>query len=129
RRLLVLLERLLPDLGRAGGRVVGPVAVPALVVLGGGDERPVEAVAEALERVRGAEEVPALADLLVRRVRERFLVDRERLERRVQHPELLDVDDELLVAGDQRRLEPARALPDEVRPPEEPRPGRQPPPL
>src|SRR5437660_8662261 len=124
RRLLVFLERLLPDLGRPRGRVVAAVAVPALVVLGGGDERTVEALAEPLEGVHGAEEVPALADLLVRRVCERLLVDLEGLERRVQHPELLDVDHELLVAGDERGLEPARGVHDEVRPGEERRPER-----
>src|SRR5436190_5117491 len=101
RRLLVFLERLLPDLACARSGVVGAVAVPALEVLGGRDERTVEAFAEALERVGGAEEVAALADLLVRRVCEGLLVDSQRLESGVQHPQLLDVDDELLVAGDE----------------------------
>src|SRR5215472_15135631 len=54
RRLFVLLQRFLPELVRAGGCVAGAFVVPALEVLGGGDERPVEALAEALERVRGA---------------------------------------------------------------------------
>src|SRR5690242_544572 len=124
RRLLVFGERLLPDLGRPCGSVVAPVLVPALVVLGGGDERPVKALAETLERVDGAKEVPALADLLVRRIRERLLVDLQRLERRVQHAQLLDVDDELLVAGDERRLEPAGGVHDEVRAGEERGPER-----
>src|SRR5262249_24334514 len=79
RRFLVLVERLVPDLVRACGGVVRAVLLPALEVLGRRDERPVEAFAEALERVCGAEEVPALADLLVRRVRERFFVDPQRL--------------------------------------------------
>src|SRR5215469_7722194 len=56
RRLLVFLEGLLPNLARAGSRIVGAVAIPALEVLRGGDERPVEALPEALERVGGAEE-------------------------------------------------------------------------
>src|SRR5436190_19670894 len=124
RRLLVLLQRLLPDLARARGRVVGAVAVPALEVLGGRDKRPVEAFAEALERVCGAEEVPSLADLLVRRIREGLLVDSQRLERCVQHPQLLDVDDELLVAGDEGRFEPARRVHHEIRAGEEGGPER-----
>src|SRR2546421_7165172 len=114
RRFLVFGKRLLPDLRGSCGGVVAAVAVPALVVLGGGDERPVEALAEALERVRGAEEVPALPDLLVGRVGQRLLVDLQRLEGRMEHSQLLDVDDELLVAGDERRLEPTRGGHDEA---------------
>src|SRR5205085_7450677 len=65
RRLLVLLDRLAPDLPRALGRVAAAVARPAVEVLGRAQQRPVEALAEALERVHRAEEVPARADLLV----------------------------------------------------------------
>src|SRR4029077_2021164 len=122
RWLLVLLEHLLPDVGRARRSVATPVPVPPLVVLGGRDERPVEALTEALERVGGAEKVPALAYLLVRGVRQRLLVDDERLEHLVQHAALLDIDDELLVAGDECRLEPARRVHDEVRAGEKRRP-------
>src|SRR5919109_4903235 len=57
RRLLVFLERLAPDLGCARGGVAPAVPLPALEVLGGREEWPVEAVAEALKRVRGAEEM------------------------------------------------------------------------
>src|SRR4051812_2141494 len=71
RGLLVLLERLAPDLARALGRVAPAVALPAVEVLRRAQQRPVEALAEALERVHGAEEVPARADLLVRPERQR----------------------------------------------------------
>src|SRR6478752_9390383 len=89
RRLLVLLERRPPDLAGPRGGVARPEPVPPLEVLGRREQRPVEALAEPLERVRRAEEVAALADLLVRAVRERLLVDPERLEHLVQHPQQL----------------------------------------
>src|SRR4029077_9684678 len=53
-----------------------------------------------------------------------LLVVSPRLDRGVQHPELLDVHDELLVAGDERRLEPSRRVHDEVRAGEEGGPER-----
>src|SRR3954454_9324084 len=80
RGLLVLLDRLAPDLARALGGVAPAVARPAVEVLRRAQERAVEALAEALERVHRAEEVPAGADLLVRPERERLLVDLERRE-------------------------------------------------
>src|SRR5207244_11467783 len=43
RRLLVLLDRLLPDLARARGGIAAAVAVPPLVVLGRREQWPVEA--------------------------------------------------------------------------------------
>src|SRR3954447_13497547 len=92
RRLLVLLQRLAPDLARPCGRVFTAVALPALVVLRRREQRAVEALAEPLERVRRAEEMAAVADLLVRRVRERLLGHLERRELRVQHAQDLDVD-------------------------------------
>src|SRR6266404_258956 len=55
-RLDVLLERLLRDLRRARGGIPAAEAIPALVVLGRGEERPVEALTEALERVHRTEE-------------------------------------------------------------------------
>src|SRR3954453_225350 len=65
RRRLVVLQRLLVDLTRTGGRVLGTVAHPALVVLRRGEHRPVEAGTEPLHGVLGAQEVSAVADLLV----------------------------------------------------------------
>src|SRR5205823_1073889 len=59
----VLVERTPEDLACARGRVVPAAALPALEVLRRGEERPVEAGAEALECVLAAEEVAALADL------------------------------------------------------------------
>ena len=56
------------------------VLLPALEVLRRGEQRAVEALAEALERVRGAEEVAAVPDLLVRAEGEARLVDLERRE-------------------------------------------------
>src|SRR5581483_5728490 len=103
-RLLVLLERLPPDVRRARGGILAAVARPALVVLGRREQRPVEALAEPLERVRRAEEVTALPHLLMRGVRKRLLVDLQRLEHLVQHAQELHVDDELLVAGDEPGL-------------------------
>src|SRR5438445_5302410 len=92
RRLLVLLERLLRDLARPHRRVAPTVARPALVVLRRREQRPVEALAEALERVHRAEEVAALSNLLVRGIGQRLLVDLEWLEHLVQHAQHLDVD-------------------------------------
>src|SRR3954451_25384398 len=80
RGLLVLLDRLALDLARALGRVAPAVARPAVEVLRRAQQRPVEALAEALERVHRAEEVPSRADLLVRAERDRLLVDLERYE-------------------------------------------------
>src|SRR5207249_1741972 len=80
RRLLVALQRPPPDLAGAGRRVVTAVALPALEVLGRREQRPVEAVAEALERVHGAQEMAAGADLLVGAEGEAVLVDLERRE-------------------------------------------------
>src|SRR5450755_4256965 len=57
RRLLVALERRPPDLAGPLGRVAPAHPRPAIEVLGRGEQRPVEALAEALERVHGAEEV------------------------------------------------------------------------
>src|SRR5690242_4859954 len=65
RRGLVRVERLPPDLARPLGRVAPALRLPPLEVLRRGQERPVEARAEALQRVRRAEEVAAVADLLV----------------------------------------------------------------
>src|SRR5665213_2805957 len=122
RRLLVALERRAPQLGCACGRVAAAVSAPAVEVLRRGQERAVEALAEALERVDGAEEVPAGADLLMRAEGETRLVDLERREHVAQLAQELDVDDELLVAGDQAALEPARRVHHEVGAREE---GRQ----
>ncbi len=108
RRLLVLLERLRVDLGGALGGVAAAQALPALEVLGRGEQRAVEALAEALQRVHRAEEVAAGADLLVGAEGQALLVDLERRELHLQHAQDLDVDDELLVAGDEARLQPAR---------------------
>src|SRR3954449_7077292 len=122
RRLLVLLERALPDDLRARGGGEAAVALPALEVLRRGEQRTVEALAEALERVRGAEEVPAGPDLLVGPEGEARLVDLQRRELVLELAQDLDVDDELLIAGDQARLEPAGGVHHVVRPRQE---GRQ----
>src|SRR6478672_13972292 len=115
RRLLVLLERRPPDLAGPRGGVARPEPVPPLEVLGRREQRSVEAVAEPLERVRRAEEVAALADLEVGVEREARLVDLEWRELLLEHPQDLDVDDELLVARHEPRLEPARRMHDPVR--------------
>ena len=80
RRLLVLLELLAVDLGGPGGGVVAAVAHPLLVVLRRGQHRAVEAGAEALHGVHRAEEVAAVADLLVGAEGHRGLVDLQRRE-------------------------------------------------
>src|SRR5919112_1233243 len=64
RRPLVLVERPAPDLAGARGGVAAALPLPAVEVLRRAEQRPVEALAEALQRVRRAEEVPAGADLL-----------------------------------------------------------------
>src|SRR5436305_1173819 len=115
RRGLVARERLPPDLTRPLGRVAPALRLPSLEVLGRGEQRAVEAGAEPLQRVGGAEEVAAVADLLVGAVRQAGLVDLERRELLLQHAQHLDVDDELLVAGDESGLEPAGGVLDEVR--------------
>ena len=55
-----------------------------------------------------------MADLLVGAVGQARLVDLERRELLLQHPQDLDVDDELLVAADQPGLQPAGGVHDEV---------------
>src|SRR6185312_683421 len=121
-RRLVRLQRLPPDLARTRGRVAAALRLPPLEVLGGREQRPVEAGAEPLERVRRTEEVAAVTHLFVGAVREAGLVDLERRELLLQHPQDLDVDDELLVAADQARLQPAGRVHDVVRAGQE---GRQ----
>ena len=64
--------------------------------------------------MRGAEEVAAVADLLVRAEREGLLGDLQRGELHPEHLEQLDVDDELLVAADQAAFQPACRVHDEV---------------
>ena len=121
--LLVRLEQLGdPALG-ARGVVERAAARPAVDVLGRRDGRPPEALAEALERVLGAEEVPAVAHLDVRVEREARLVDLERRELRLQEVDQLDVGDELRERRDEAALEPARRLPDDVRAGQEGRPA------
>ena len=69
-----------------------------------------EAVSEALHRVRRPEEVAAVAHLVVRAERQGLLVDVDRgelLEQRLQH---VDVDDQLLKRCDEATLEPAAAV-------------------
>src|SRR5437867_8740024 len=96
RRRLVLLQLLSPDLTRPRGRVLAAVSRPPLVVLGRRQQRPVETLPKTLERAHCAQEVPTVADLLVRGERECLVVHLERLELALQHPQDLDVDDELL---------------------------------
>jgi len=60
-----------------------------------------------------------LADLLVGAEGEARLVDLQRRELVLELAQDLDVDDELLVAGDEPGLEPARGVHDEVRAGEE----------
>src|SRR5436190_5228006 len=115
RRGLVARERLPPDLTRPLGRVATALRLPSLEVLGRGEQRPVEAGAEALQRVRRAEEVAAVADLLVGVVGQAGLVDLERREFLLEHAQDLDVDDELLVAADEARLQPPGRVHDVVR--------------
>jgi hypothetical protein len=68
--------------------------------------------------------VAALADLEMGVEREARLVDLERRELLLEHPQDLDVDDELLVARHESRLEPARRVHDPVRAGEERRQHR-----
>jgi hypothetical protein len=57
-----------------------------------------------------AEEVTAVADLLVCAERQRFLGDLQRGELDPQLAQQLDVDDELLVAADQAAFQPAACM-------------------
>src|SRR5947199_6856088 len=75
RRGLVLLQLAVRELPGPLRGVLRPVAHPPVVVVRAVHERPVEAGAEALHGVRGAEEVPAVADLVVRAEGQRRLVD------------------------------------------------------
>src|SRR5579863_3776855 len=97
----VLIQRLAPDLCGSGGGVPAAVPRPPLEVLGRGEQRPVEAFAKTLERVGGPEEMPPRPHLLMGAVGERGLVDLERAELVAELAQQLDVDDELLVAGDE----------------------------
>src|SRR5438128_5526798 len=119
RRPLVLVEHRPPPRGRAAGVVERAPTRPALEVVRRADRRPPEAVAEPLERVHGAEEVPALADLDVGVEREAPLVDLDRGELALEEVEQLAVGDELLEARHESALEPARRLPADVRAGEE----------
>src|SRR5947209_3571984 len=104
RRGLKLFKRLAVDLSGPHRGVSGALALPAVEVLRGGEQRSVEALAEALERVHGAEEVPAGADLGVGAEGEAVLVELHRREFVAQLAQQLDVDDELLVARHQPAL-------------------------
>src|ERR1700722_6916886 len=94
-RRLVLGEGLLVDVGRAGGRVLGPAARPPPAVLGRRQEGSVEAVTKARHRVLGAEEVTPVAHFEMGVEGERRLVDLHGGELHAQHPQQLNVDDEL----------------------------------
>src|SRR5690242_17702618 len=113
-RRLELGQLLAPDLAGPGGGVLGAQLEPALEVRGGGEPRTLEAVAEPFHGVLRAEEVPAVADLLVRAEREGLLGDLQRSELDPQLTQQFDVDDELLVAADQAALQPAGRVHDEV---------------
>src|SRR5580693_9761359 len=115
RRLLVVSQRLGAYIAGPGCRVLAAELQPALVVRGRREQRPVEALPEPLHGVLCAEEVAAVADLLVRAEGQRCLVDLQRREFHPQHAQQLDVDDELLVARDQPALEPAGRVHDPVR--------------
>src|SRR3954471_21707981 len=107
RRRLVGRQRLAPDLARPLRRVADALRLPPLEVLGGREQGPVEAGAEALPRVRRAQEVAAVAALLVGGVGQAGLARLQRCYLLLQRPQDLDVDDDLLVAAAQARLEPA----------------------
>ena len=62
----------------------------------------------------GAEEMAARADLLDRRERQGLLVDDDRVQERLDHPEQLGVEDHLLVAGVEAALHPAGAVHQQV---------------
>src|SRR5690606_3715660 len=78
RRWLVLRQLRAGHLGGPGRGVGRPVADPPLVVVRAGQERAVEAGAEPFHGVCRAEEVPAVAHLVVGLERQRRLVDLQR---------------------------------------------------
>src|SRR5262245_23131874 len=98
RRGLVLGQPLLEDLARPRRGVLGPGPHPPLVVLRRGQQRPVETGTEPLHRVGGAEEMAAVAYLVMSVEGQRRLVDLERGDLDLQHPQDLDIDHELLEA-------------------------------
>src|SRR5690242_9942204 len=75
RRRLIAVQRRAPDLTGARGGVPAALLGPAIEVLGGGQQRAIEALAEALERMGGAEEVPSGAHLKMGVEGQRGLVD------------------------------------------------------
>ena len=77
-RLFVALEGGAPQLTGPLGGVAAAVARPAIEVLGRGEQRPVEALAEALEGMRRAEEVAARPDLDVGVEGQTGLIDLQR---------------------------------------------------
>src|SRR5580700_4367913 len=87
RRLLVVSQRLGAYIAGPGRRVLAAELQPALVVRGRREQRPVEALPEPLHRVLRPEEVPAVADFLVRAERQRRLIDLQRRELHPQHPQ------------------------------------------
>ena len=76
--------------------------------------RPPEGVLEVRLRVRAAEEMPARPDLAHRVHRLAVLREVDPLGQRVQHPELVGVEHELLVGRHQPALEPAAGVQHEV---------------
>src|ERR1022692_3701646 len=113
RRLLVRIQRLGADLACPRRGVLAALLQPPLVVRAGRQQRPVEALPEPFHRVSGAEEMAAVADFLMRAERQRGLIDLQRRELHPQHPQQLDVDDELLVAADEAALQPSGRVHDE----------------
>src|SRR5690242_1876054 len=81
----------LRDITRPRRGVLRPVAHPPVVVVRAVHERAVEAGAEPFHGVRCAEEVPAVADLVVRVEGQRRLVDLQRRELLLQHLQHLHV--------------------------------------
>src|ERR1035438_689562 len=84
---VLLLKLLGVNLGRPGGGVLAAHPQPALVIGRGGQQRPVETLAEPLHRVLRAEKVAAMANLLVGAEGQRCLVNLQRREPHAQHPE------------------------------------------
>src|SRR5260370_24776953 len=108
-------QHLLPSLGRDDVGRASAEALPAIVVLGRGDPRPVEACSGVAQRVLGAEEVAAGTNLAQRVHRHALLIHgHPTAEDPLEHPQLLDVDAVFILGREQRALQPARGVEDEA---------------
>src|ERR1035438_7402531 len=113
-RLFIFLERLLPNLSCALGRILTAPELPVLIVLPAGNERPVECMFVPLHRVRFAEEMASGWDAPDGVEAKRLLVDNDWFEELDHHLQHFDVEHQLFEGGGETPFLPTGSVIHEV---------------